>query len=243
MRIIGYEDAEVAFRTLLDHGTDPLSAGLAHGYAAVRPLDVRRAGDGDLELDLSVVPAPTVKPTDPGPPPIDPGLDLDRLAENGERPVPRQRVAGYGLIMSSRGLLVTEYSDRTNAPGDWGLPGGGIKDDEQPVEAVIREAFEETGQRVEVDTMIMVHSSQWIGRSPHGRLEDFHAIRLVFRAHCPDPAEPVVHDVDGTTSAARWIPLDQWQSLPWRRGWDTLIPSVLGNGNGALGNGNGRTPS
>lgn len=232
MRIIGYDDGNLAFRTLLGHGSDPLTAGLTHGYAAVEPIDARRAVDGDLELDLSVTPVPPSHPPLQGPPPIDPGLDLDELARQGELPVVRQRVAGYGLITSDRGLLVTEYSDRTNAAGDWGLPGGGIKDDEQPVEAVIREAFEETGQLVVVKEMIKVHSSQWIGRSPHGRLEDFHAIRLVFRAYCPEPVEPVVHDVDGTTSDARWIPLEDWPTLPWRRGWDLMIPEVLGSMNG-----------
>ncbi len=227
MRIIGYDDGTLAFRTPLGHGSDPLTAGLAHGYATLRPVDARRADDGDLELELSVTPAPAAAPRPAGPTPIDPGLDLDQLARHGELPVARQRVAGYGLITSERGLLVTEYSHRTNAAGDWGLPGGGIKDGEQPIDAVVRETFEETGQLAEVDTMIMVHSAQWIGRSPHGRLEDFHAVRLVFRGHCPDPGEPVVHDVDGTTSAARWLPLADWPTLPWRRGWDTLLPAFL----------------
>ncbi|MFC7622536.1 NUDIX hydrolase [Microlunatus sp. GCM10028923] len=228
MRILGYDSGALAFRTLLGHGADPLTAGLPHGYATVGPLDARRAGDGQLELDLSVTRAGQAKPAPNGPPPVDPELDLEELARNGEHPVTRQRVAGYGLITSDHGLLVTEYSHRTNSAGDWGLPGGGIKDDEQPAEAVVREAFEETGQRVEVDEMIVVHSSQWIGRSPHGRLEDFHAIRLVFRARCVDPGEPVVHDVDGTTSDARWIPLTDCTKLPWRRGWDRLIPALLG---------------
>lgn len=232
MRVIGYHDRTLAFRTPLGHGSDPLTVGLTHGYAAVGPLRAHRADDGDLDLELAVTPVPPVHPPVQGPPPIDPGLDLEHLARNGERPVVRQRVAGYGLITSDRGLLVTEYSHRTNAAGHWGLPGGGIKDDEQPAEAVVREAYEETGQLVEVDEIIEVHSSQWIGRSPHGRLEDFHAIRLVFRAHCPEPVEPVVHDIDGTTSDARWIPLEAWPTLPWRRGWDVLIPTVLGSTNG-----------
>ncbi|HLT61109.1 MAG TPA: NUDIX domain-containing protein [Microlunatus sp.] len=230
MRIIGYADHAVAFRTRLVHGADPLTVGLRQGWSAVRPLAARRAADGDLELDLAVTRVPPSDPEPPEPLLVDPDVDLDRLARAGERPVFRQRVAGYGLIISSRGLLVTEYSGRTNAAGDWGLPGGGIKDDEQPIEAVVREAFEETGQRVEVDRIIAVHSSQWIGRSPHGRLEDFHAVRLIFRARCAEPGEPVVHDVDGTTASARWIPLDAWPTMRWRRGWGELITGMLGAG-------------
>ena len=51
----------------------------------------------------------------------------------------RQRVAAYAVVLSDRGLLATEYSDRTAVPGRWGMPGGGIDDDEQPADAVLRE--------------------------------------------------------------------------------------------------------
>jgi 8-oxo-dGTP diphosphatase len=34
--------------------------------------------------------------------------------------------------------------------GAWGFPGGGIEVDEQPIDAAVRETFEETGLRIEV---------------------------------------------------------------------------------------------
>ena len=39
-------------------------------------------------------------------------------------PVVRQRLAAYSIVLSDRGLLATEFSERTAVPGSWGLPGG-----------------------------------------------------------------------------------------------------------------------
>jgi len=51
-----------------------------------------------------------------------------------------------------------------------------------------------------------------VGRSPRG-LEDYHAVRLLHTAHCERPTRPVVHDVGGSTSDARWVPLDDLGSV------------------------------
>ena len=48
-------------------------------------------------------------------------------------------------------------------------------------------------------------TSHWVGRAPSGRLEDFHAVRVVYAAWCPDPTDPVVHDVGGSTASVRWV--------------------------------------
>ena len=43
---------------------------------------------------------------------------------------------------------------------------------------------------------------------------------MVYRAHCPDPVETVVHDVGGSTADARWVPLADLPTLPvldWQR--------------------------
>ena len=83
------------------------------------------------------------------------------------------------------------------------MPGGGIDEGEAPVAAVVREVHEETGQPVDVGDLVLVQSSHWVGRSPHGGVEDFHAVRLIYRGTCPDPTDPVVHDQGGTTAAAK----------------------------------------
>ena len=45
--------------------------------------------------------------------------------------------------------------------------------------------------------MLDIHTQHWIGRAPSGRLEDFHAVRIVSTAICPRPTDPVVYDVGG----------------------------------------------
>lgn len=40
----------------------------------------------------------------------------------------------------------------------WGLPGGGLEYGEHPEEAVAREVWEETGLRVDVEKLIMIHT-------------------------------------------------------------------------------------
>ncbi|WP_152360184.1 NUDIX hydrolase [Microlunatus speluncae] len=222
MRIIGYDNHRVAFRSELDHGVDPLGLPRAHGYATARPLAARRAPDGEFELDLAVTPAPPAEPARP-----EPAQQDARPEQIAGPPVVRRRVAAYGLITSTRGLLATEFSHLTGVPGQWGLAGGGIEDDEQPSAAVAREAYEETGQRVDVAELIAVGSGRRLGVTRQGELEDLHTVRLIYRGSCPDPIDPVIHDLDGTTSAARWLPLDRWTDVPWAPRWAALIRSVL----------------
>ena len=89
---------------------------------------------------------------------------------------------------------------------------GGVDLGEAPTEAVVREVAEETGQVVDAVRLVDVMTQHWVGRSPRG-LEDYHAVRLLHTARCPRPTRPVVHDVGGSTSDARWVPLDALSSV------------------------------
>ena len=228
MRVVGLADgagpdAAPVFDARLGHGVDP--AALAHdtGFSVVRPLAADRDPDGELVLRLAVRP----RADDPRPVVAARGQDVDLQLAEGEQPEVRQRVAAYAVVTSSRGLLATEYSDRTAVPGRWGMPGGGIDDGEQPTAAVLREVAEETDQRVELGDLVAVQSSHWVGRSPRGTVEDFQAVRLVYRATCPTPGEPRVLDVGGTTASCRWVPLQGWSSVPWTHNWDQLLRTLL----------------
>ena len=101
------------------------------------------------------------------------------------RPAVRQRFAAYAVVTSRQGLLATEYSGRTAVTGRWGMPGGGLDDHEPPTSAVLREVHEETSQEIILGELIKVQTSHWVGRSPYGSIEDFHAVRLIYRASCP----------------------------------------------------------
>ena len=229
MRVVGSTGDGAAAPTVevftapLAHGVDP--AVLAHdaGYAVVRPLSAARDADGELELQL------LVRPLAGEPRPAVPrrGQDANLQLPAGAEPEVRQRFAAYAVVTSSRGLLATQYSDRTAVSGRWGMPGGGIDDGEQPVDAVLREIAEETDQQVELGDLVVVQTSHWIGRSPRGTLEDFQAVRLIYRATCPQPREPRVLDLGGTTESARWVPLAAWSTLAWTHNWDQVLRELL----------------
>jgi hypothetical protein len=50
-----------------------------------------------------------------------------------------------------------------------------------------------------------VDDHHFTGSAPSGRREDFHAIRIVYRASVPEGVEPRVVEVDGTTDAVEWV--------------------------------------
>ncbi len=222
MRILGTaDDGRTVADFTLRHGDDPDRALARRGWRVLRPLEAH-ARDGEIELTLEVRRAPEETETDPPTEvPRVPGVPADAI------PLVRQRIAAYALVTSERGLLATEFSDRTSAQGRWGLAGGGIDPGEQPLAAVLREVVEETSQHVTIDELVAVDSRRWVGPNPLGVIEDFHAVRLIYRAHCPEPTDPVVLDVGGTTSSGRWVSLARWSELNWSDGWRRLVSGLL----------------
>jgi 8-oxo-dGTP diphosphatase len=222
--------AEVA-RLELGHGDDPTVLLAGQGWEVRRARDVisRAVGKQVLTMTFVVEPSFAVEPLAVAPFELEvlPRRDQDLVMGEGEVAEPYQRVAAYAFVASARGVLMTQFSDRTNAQGQWGLPGGGLETEEAPDRAVVREVWEESGQVIEVSGLALVHTSHWVGRAPTGRLEDFHAVRLVYRASCHAPTEPVVHDVGGTTAAAAWVPLTDLDRLEATPGWRSLLSAVV----------------
>jgi 8-oxo-dGTP pyrophosphatase MutT (NUDIX family) len=189
---------------VLGHGADPSRELARLGWSRPRLEDARREPGGALVLTYSVTPSSATAAAE-SPVPTDPGL----VVEPGEEASPYQRTAAYGVVTSDRGVLLTELSALTSAPGRWTLPGGGLDPGEEPVAGLHREVWEESGQEVEGVRLLEAHTSHWIGRAPSGRLEDFHAVRIVYAASCPQPTYPVVHDVGGSTESVRWVLPDE----------------------------------
>jgi ADP-ribose pyrophosphatase YjhB (NUDIX family) len=210
---------------VLEHGADPVRQLAALGWSARRLAAADLGVEGVLELRYAVEPATPVAvvhrevPTDPG---------LVRAED--EPAYPYQRTAAYGVVTSERGLLLTELSETTSAPGRWTLPGGGLDPGEQPEAGLHREIWEESGQRVERVRLLEVQTSHWIGRAPGGRLEDFHAVRIVYAAWCPTPTAPEVHDVGGSTASVRWVPLGEVGGYPLGRSFAPHLARWLSSG-------------
>jgi 8-oxo-dGTP pyrophosphatase MutT (NUDIX family) len=233
-------DAEVA-RLPLGHGDDPTTLLALHGWDVRRVRDVVRHPITRHLLTMTFVVDPSFAPTQtattltsgvqPRREPVNQSNPVSAvMAESdvpgGEIVLRHQRVAAYAVVTSSRGFLMTEFSDRTGAPGQWGLPGGGLDAGEAPDGAVVREVWEESGQRIELGELALIRTSRWVGRAPSGRLEDYHAVRVVYRALCPEPTEPVVHDVGGTTASAAWLLPADLVLLALTPGWRSILRDV-----------------
>ncbi|MCU1536504.1 MAG: hydrolase [Humibacillus sp.] len=213
VRVVGrLASGEAAARVDLGHGADPVAALAAAGWAAESPSAATMAADGALELAYVVTEADGIPPRE-GDMPAGSG---DDAAET------HQRVAAYAVVRSVRGVLLTQFTSLTAIPGTWGLPGGGLDAGEDPVDGVHREVWEESGQRIELAGLVTMQSQHWVGRAPTGVLEDFHAVRLVYRATCADPTDPVIHDVGGTTSDARWVGREEADRLEMTSSWRGL---------------------
>jgi 8-oxo-dGTP pyrophosphatase MutT (NUDIX family) len=223
--VVGVDAAGVPrVKERLTHGDDPGRVFATKGYRATGPKSVTGQRDPhEITITYEVEPAPGIPLKPHEPTPHDPGLETN--AE--ETPTVLQRLAVYAVVHSSRGLLLAQNSALTNAPGTWGLAGGGVDAAELPENALHREVWEETGQVVEVTGLVTVTTRHWLGRAPHGRLEDFHAVRVVYRATCADPTDPVVHDANGTTSAAVWLPAKEIRNLALAPGTRDVILGVI----------------
>lgn len=132
-------------------------------------------------------------------------------------PFRMQRLAVYALLRrpsrspgrAGEEVLLTRLSERAAFPGRWTLPGGGIEHGETPSDALVREVAEETGLLCKPRGMVAVHDTHFSGTAPSGRLEDYHGVHLVFTADLVDDTEPRVVEVDGTTDAVAWVPVDE----------------------------------
>ena len=216
LRVVGLTaGGDRVAETRLGHGQHPDVVLGAAGWLIESPAFATVRDDGALELGYRVRELDGIRPR-PQAVRRDPGVGEDEVGE------PYQRVAAYAVVTSERGLLLTQFNSQTHVSGDWGLPGGGLEGGESPVEGVHREVWEETGQRIELGEVLAVQSQHWVGRAPAGALEDFHAVRIVYAATCPEPADVVIHDVGGTTSDARWVAPDRLGDYPLTASWRNL---------------------
>ncbi|MEO7234364.1 MAG: NUDIX domain-containing protein [Lapillicoccus sp.] len=230
--VVGVDDAGTELtRFDLAHGADPEESLAASGLVAARLVAVGGHTEPHVvELRYRVEGA---GPQGSGIPGGSSGVvrrtvvrDADLHRAPDEEAYVFQRVAVYAVLRSDRGLLLTQMSDRTNARGRWGLAGGGLDAGEEPEAALHREVWEESGQRVDRLQPWRVTTSHWVGRAPSGRLEDFHAVRVVYAAWCAEPTEPVVHDVGGTTQASAWFAATELEGLPLVTSWSSLLADL-----------------
>jgi ADP-ribose pyrophosphatase YjhB (NUDIX family) len=118
------------------------------------------------------------------------------------------RIAAYGLVVDEGRILLCRLSEQVvgNA-GHWTLPGGGIDFGEDPRAAAVREVFEETGLRVEVDELVTVDSALF-SLTDH----EHHALRIIYRVRVL--GGELANEADGSTDLCAWLTPTEALGLP-----------------------------
>ncbi|WP_024817487.1 NUDIX hydrolase [Arthrobacter sp. 31Y] len=120
------------------------------------------------------------------------------------------RPAAYAVIVQEEKILLAYW--KQDGKEGWTLPGGGLDLAEHPVDGCRREVFEETGYEARIDRMLGIDVGHWPGEiRPDGSVKDFQALRLVYEATVV--GGDLTHEVDGSTTHAAWIPLEDVQNL------------------------------
>lgn len=121
------------------------------------------------------------------------------------------RIAAYGVILDEDRILLAHW--REHGHSGWTLPGGGIDPGEDPADAAVREIFEETGYRAELDGLLGIHSfvAQPENRLTPGATEALHGLRIIYRARVT--GGELTYEVGGSTDLAAWHPLSAVPSL------------------------------
>ena len=68
------------------------------------------------------------------------------------------RAAVAAIIFDEQGRIL--LFKHTYRKFEWGIPAGGLEYNEQPADAIVREFFEETGMKLQVERMLLAESSK-----------------------------------------------------------------------------------
>lgn len=116
-------------------------------------------------------------------------------------PAPELPVVGVGVVIVEDGQLLVVKRGRDPGRGLWAVPGGKVRRGETLVEAAEREAYEETGLRVDVGDVVWV--GEHIDRDSHLVLIDFIATVASGEARASDDAVDLA-----------WVPIEDPGDLP-----------------------------
>ncbi len=88
-------------------------------------------------------------------------------------------VVGGALFHNEKLLVVKRTADKKFKPNDWEIPGGKVEYGEDPISAIKREFFEETGLKIEVEKPYLT----W---SYFGLIPDRFCIEVDYLVTCND---------------------------------------------------------
>ncbi len=112
-----------------------------------------------------------------------------------------------GAIIMKDGKLLMVGNDRNYLYS----VGGRLKFGETAAEAVVREVFEETGVKMEIDRLGFVHENYFYGDAPSNQNKLIYEISFFFYMKVPDTFVPVSDSFTEGNSKERlvWVALDE----------------------------------
>ena len=142
------------------------------------------------------------------------------------RDFPRANVTADIIILDTDGRILLIRRKKPPFQNGWALPGGFLDvGNETLEECAVREAREETGLDVELDTLVGVWSHP--GRDPRG-----HTVTAAYRTR-PVPRE-IAEEARGSDDAAeaRWFKLDSPEFATTELAFDhrEIVETALGGG-------------
>ena len=114
------------------------------------------------------------------------------------------RVGAYAVCRRDDEILLSRMVFGSQG---WMLPGGGIEHGEDPVDAAVREVFEETGYTVEIERLLGVHNFV-----KEEKRERHHAIRIIYSGRITGGT--LTAEVGGSSDLAAWFPVAEVPNLP-----------------------------
>ena len=121
------------------------------------------------------------------------------------------RVGAYALVLDSEErLLLVRGAARSDGPGEWWMPGGGLEFGETPETGVLRELEEETGLRGRIVGLAGSLSAVYPS-SVERPGEPVHILGFVYRVEVDDA--DLRHEVEGSSDQCAWLSRDDVRGL------------------------------
>jgi len=135
------------------------------------------------------------------------------------REYPDSPIAGVAAVVFSDDFVLLVRRGKDPRRDSWGLPGGAVELGETAEEAVIREVLEETG--LEVEPLKFITTFDSISRDEDGKVR-YHYVLCEYLCR---PLRGTLH-ASSDVRDARWVPLDELDSMDIREGTRRFIRRV-----------------